>query len=154
MGRGITVTGLDELIRKFEAAGKRPEGLVKRALYEGAGVMADAIKASVQSIPVDEKFGTENNPRNGVTAAEKTGLINGVGISHMREENGSVSVVIGFAGVNAEGEKNTTVMRRVESGTSRTRKHPTVRPAKNRTKTAAIAAMQQQFEKDMTEEFQ
>ena len=154
MARGMKITGLEELIKKVEGMGKRPEGLVKRSLYAGAGMMSDAVKSAVGSLPVDEEFGTKNHKRDAVTAVQKAGLVSGVGISHMQEEGGAVSVVIGFAGENADGEKNTTVMRRVESGTSRTQKHPVIRQTKNRTKAASIAAMQKQFEEDIKELFE
>lgn len=153
MGKGIQITGLKEFIRKVEEAGKRPEGLVKRALYEGAGVMADAIHTAIGTIPTDESWGTRNHKKDGITLREKAGLLWGLGVSRMKEENAGVSVVIGFAGENADGERNTTVMRRVESGTSVTKKRPTIRPTKNRTKAAALSAMQKQFEKDIQEMF-
>lgn len=142
----MQVKGLDELIKKVEEAGKDPEELVKRALWEGAGLMADTIRAGVASIPTGEK--------REITETEKAGLLNGIGISHMRGENGSVSVVIGFNGTNADGKRNTTIMRRVESGSTSVRKRPTVRPAKNRARAAAMEAMRAQFEKDMKELFE
>ena len=142
----MQVKGLDELIKKVEEAGKDPEELVKRALWEGAGLMADTIRAGVASIPTGE--------RREITETEQAGLLKGIGISHMREENGSVSVVIGFNGTNADGKRNTTIMRRVESGSTSVRKHPTVRPAKNRARAAALEAMRAQFEKDMKELFE
>ena len=147
----MKITGLDELIKKVEGMGKRPEGLVKRALYMGAGVMADAMKSAVGALPVDEHFGTKKDKRNVLTADQRAGLVDGLGISKMREEDGAVSVVIGFDGTNKDGERNTTVMRRVESGTSRTEKLPVIRQTKNRTRAAAMKAMREQFEKDVAE---
>ena len=89
-----------------------------------------------------------------LTADQRAALVNGLGISRMREESGAVSVVIGFAGTNKDGERNTTVMRRVESGTSRTEKLPVIRQTKNRTRAAAMAAMREQFEEDIKELFE
>lgn len=150
----IKVKGLEELIRKVEEAGRRPEGLVKRALYEGAGLMADEIRGSLLGIPVDNSFGTPKHKKHGVTATEKVGLIRGLGISKMREEGiGQVALAIGFNGANSDGTRNTTVMRRIESGTSRTQKIPTIRPTKNRARKPALAAMQKQFEKDVSDIF-
>lgn len=142
----LKVTGLDEMIRKVEAAGKQPEELVKRSLYEGAGLVADNLKAAVGAIPTGGK--------RQITSEQRAGLQSGIGISHMREENGSVSVVIGFNGQNPDGHKNTTIMRRVESGSSSTEKYPTVRPTARRSKAAAMAAMQKQFEEDIKELFE
>lgn len=149
----MEVKGLDELIKKTEALGKNPTGYVKRALYVGAGLMADAIKGAVGNLPVSET-GNKKDKQRGVTAVEKAGLVSGIGISRMSVGGERVEVVIGFNGTNADGVKNTTTMRRVESGTSIRQKIPTVRPAANRTRTAAFAAMQEQFTKDLSEQFE
>lgn len=149
----MKVEGLDQLIKKTEQLGKNPSGYVKRALYVGAGLMADAIKGAVGGLPVSDP-GNKRHKQRGVTAVEKAGLVSGIGISHMKTGSNTVEVVIGFNGTNADGVKNTTTMRRVESGTSIRQKIPTVRPAANRTKTAAFSAMQEQFAKDLKEQFE
>ena len=141
----MTINGLDELIARLEKAGRKPEAIVKQALYEGAGVVADAIRASVASIPENESKGTRAHPKLGITGVEKAGLLSGIGISQMRVENETVNLVIGFNGTNADGTKNTTVMRRAESGTSFQKKTPAVRPAVTRSKKAAQDAMQKVF---------
>lgn len=135
----MTIKGLDELISNLEKLGRDPEGIVKMALYEGAGRMADAIRAGVNGIPVNEGKGRN---RSGITSSEKQGLLDGIGISKMRSEDGQVTAVIGFAGTNSDGHRNTTIMRRLESGTSYQAKYPVVRPAMNRTKTSVADAMQ------------
>lgn len=149
----IEVIGLTELIKKAEQLGKKPTGYVKRSLYVGAGLVADAIKGAVGGLPVSGP-GNIGHKQKGVTAVEKAGLMSGIGISHMKVGDDSVEVVIGFNHTNADGVKNTTTMRRVESGTSIRQKIPTVRPAVNRTKAAAFSAMQRQFEKDLKEQFE
>lgn len=145
----MTVKGLDEFIDRLEALGRDPEETVKRVMYVGAGVVADAIRSGVGSMPVDESKGTRRNPKRGVTGTEKSGLLAGIGISHMQTESGKVNLAIGFNGENANGKKNTTVMRRAESGTSYQQKTPTVRPAVNRSKSAAMDAMQKAFKEEL-----
>lgn len=145
----MTVTGLDELIKNIENAGKNPEPVVKKSLYYGAGVVASAIRASVASLPVDESHGTRARPKHGITGVEKAGLLDGIGISHMRTENAQVNVVIGFNGTNADGKKNTTIMRRAESGTSFQRKTPAIRPAVSRSKAVALNTIEKAFVKQM-----
>lgn len=149
----MTIKGLDEFINRLEKAQRKPEDIVKKALYEGAGVVADAIRSSVASLPVDESHGTRARPKHGITGVEKAGLLSGIGISKMRTESAQVNVVIGFNGTNADGKKNTTVMRRAESGTTYQRKTPAVRPAINRSKTAAQNAMEQVFVEELKEIF-
>lgn len=141
----MTIKGLDELIQKAEELGREPEAIVKKALFEGAGIVADAIRASVASIPVDESIATRARPKHGITGVEKAGLLSGIGISKMRVEDAAVNLVIGFNGTNADGKKNTTIMRRVESGTTLQAKTPAIRPAVNRSKGAAQDAMRKVF---------
>lgn len=149
----MEVKGLDDLIKSTEALAKNPAGYVKRALWVGAGMTADAIKAAVASLPVASEPGNKKHPMRGVTSVEKAGLVTGVGISRMYETGQTVEVVIGFNGENADGDKNTTTMRRIESGTSIRRKIPTIRPAVNRTRAKAFSAMQEQFARDLQEQF-
>lgn len=150
----MEVKGLDELIKKTEALGKNPTGYVKRALYEGVAVMFPAVQSAVAAIPTDENYGTRRKKRNGISAAEKAELVASLGRSRMEVKGETVNISIGFKGKNtAAGVKNATVMRRVESGTSYMTKHPTIRPAKNRASTAAFSAMQEQFTKDLKEQF-
>lgn len=150
---GIKVKGLDGLIKKIENLGKDPEMYVKRSLYEGTGVMADAIRSAIKGLPIDESYGTAEHKKQGVTAIEKSGLLSGLGISRMvRADNNNVYVFIGFAWFNGkrkEGVKNSTVMRSIESGTSFRQKFPIIRQTKNRTKALALSAMQKQFEEDV-----
>lgn len=138
----MTIKGLDEFITKLEAAQREPEAIVKKALYEGAGIVADAIRSGVASVPVSE---SNQRPKHGVTSVEKAGLLSGIGISKMRTEDGTVNVVIGFNGTNKDGKRNTTIMRRLESGTSYQAKYPVVRQAVNRSKANAQEAMQKVF---------
>lgn len=147
----MKINGLDELIARLEAAGRQPEGIVKQALYEGAGIVADAIRSGVSGLQVNEAPGTRARPKTGVTSTEKAGLLHGFGISKMRKESDVVSVVVGFNGTNADGHKNTTIMRRVESGTSFQNKTPVVRPAVNRSKSAAQEAMRKVFTDELNE---
>ena len=49
------VTGLDELMKAFEKAGKSAEKVASRALYKGAGNVADSIRKEANGIKT-EKF--------------------------------------------------------------------------------------------------
>lgn len=150
----MTIKGMDELISRLERMTTRPEGIVKRALYAGAGVMADALQGALASIPTDEGYGTDQKPLAGITPEEKAELVGSMGISRMDTRDAQVTVSIGFKGRNADGKRNSTIMKRVESGTSYMKKTPTIRPTINRTQAAVTAAMQAQFEKDLKENFE
>lgn len=123
--------------------------MIGKAVYAGAGIVADAIKANIKALPVVRGYGTDANPLpGGVTASQKAGLISGMGISKMQDDAGYLNVKIGFDGYNAtktekypEGQPNQLVARGVESGTSWKKKKPFIRPAVNSSRNRAEAEM-------------
>lgn len=125
----------EEYAARLSALGDQAEEVAKRALYEGARVVADSIKSGISGLP----------QRTGVT---KQGLASSMGITSMRQTGGVYEVKIGFDGYNARGKANQLMARIYESGTTKVRKHPFVRPAVNRSKSAAVDAMQNSIDED------
>lgn len=123
--------------------------MIGKAVYAGAGIVADAIKENIKSLPIVRGYGTEDNPLpGGVTAPQKAGLIDGLGIAPMQNDMGYLNVKIGFDGYNAtktekypHGQPNQLVARGVESGTSWKKKKPFIRPAVNSSRNRAEAEM-------------
>lgn len=123
--------------------------MIGKAVYAGAGIVADAIKENIKSLPIVRGYGTEDNPLpGGVTASQKAGLIDGLGIAPMQDDMGYLNVKIGFDGYNAtktekypQGQPNQLVARGVESGTSWKKKKPFIRPAVNSSRNRAEAEM-------------
>ena len=152
----IQMTGIDEYIAKLEKI-KNPEGLIKRAVYDGAAVLAEAVRKSIDSIPEnDGKFVPGNAMIQGLSAAQKQGLREGLGIAHMQNENGYINTKIGFDGYNSvrtkkypKGQPNALIARAIESGTSRRAKYRFVSRATNSAKAAAIQAMSDRMDQDL-----
>ena len=123
--------------------------MIGKAVYAGAGIVADAIKENIKALPIVRGYGTEDNPLpGGVTAPQKAGLIDGLGIAPMQNDMGYLNVKIGFDGYNAtktekypQGQPNQLVARGVESGTSWKKKKPFIRPAVNASRNRAEAEM-------------
>lgn len=115
--------------------------IIGKAIYEGASVVANAVKASIRALPTSEGRGTSEHPINGVTRIQKAGLIDGFGVAPMKLENGYYNVKVGFDGYNRQktkqypnGQPNQLIARSVEAGTSFRRKHPFVAPAVRKTR--------------------
>ena len=70
----IKVNGLEEYMARIEKLGKESEEITKRGVFAGATVVADAIKVGLKAIPVDERFGTEDNPVNGIGRMQKSDI--------------------------------------------------------------------------------
>lgn len=140
----ISFKGLEEYELRLSKLSERKEieRIAGRAIYEGAAIMADEIKASIKRLPVVTGYGTDRNPLpGGVTAVQKNGLINGLGIAPVQDDKGFLNVKIGFDGYNRtktekypQGQPNQLVARGVESGTSWKQPHPFIKPAISRSR--------------------
>ena len=145
----ITFPGLNDYELMISKLSKGVDDIAGKAIYAGAGIVADAIKENIKALPIVRGYGTDANPLpGGVTAPQKAGLIDGMGISPMQDDGGYLNVKIGFDGYNAtktekypQGQPNQLVARGVESGTSWKQKKPFIRPAINASKSRAEAEM-------------
>lgn len=145
----ITFKGLEEYELRLSRMGKETTRIAGAAIYEGAAIVADEIKKGIRGLPVVTGYGTETNPLpGGVTSAQKQGLLDGLGIAPMQDQNGYLNVKIGFDGYNRtktdqhpQGQPNQLVARGVESGTSWKQKHPFIRPAVTRARKKAEEKM-------------
>lgn len=145
----ITFPGLNDYELMISKLSKGVDDIAGKAIYAGAGIVADAIKENIKALPIVRGYGTKENPLpGGVTAPQKAGLIDGLGISPMQSDAGYLNVKIGFDGYNAtktekypQGQPNQLVARGVESGTSWKQKKPFIRPAINASKSRAEAEM-------------
>lgn len=155
----MTLKGFEEYELKISRMYKDSGEIAGACLYAGAGVVADAVKASIQALPVVSGWGTSSHPLpGGVTAKQKAGLLEGFGISKARNDGGFHNVKLGFDGYNDQttdqfpnGQPNQLVARGCESGTSWKRKHPFVRPAVNKSKAACVDKMKQVCDKKIAE---
>lgn len=153
----ITFPGLKDyelMLSRLEGA---TDDMIGRAVYAGAGIVADAVKQGIQSLPVVTGYGTDTNPLpGGVTAVQKAGLLDGFGISKLRDDNGYLNVKLGFDGYNRtrtekypQGQPNQLVARGVESGTSWKQKKPFIRPAVTRSRKPAEAEMKRVIDEEI-----
>lgn len=146
----LTFKGADDFADKLLALGEESAKIAKHALYEGAGTVADALRAAVESLPEGTPKGNSpsGHPFEGLTREDKEDLLNGLGVARFEEGHNSVSTAISFSGYARRTEKNhpngvplALIARSMESGSSVRKKHPFVRPTVNRIKQQAVDAM-------------
>ena len=153
----ITFPGLNDYELMISRLSKNAADIAGRAIYTGAGIVADEIKSGIQSLPIVRGYGTAENPLpGGVTQPQKQGLLDGLGIAPLQNDGGYLNVKIGFDGYNRtktekypRGQPNQLVARGVESGASWKQKHPFVRPAVNRSRKRAEAAMAEALDEEI-----
>lgn len=145
MARFKISPGLDNYTKKLqELQMKTRDELIGKAVYKGAGIVADAMQTSITY-----RLRTHPDPHQGVTKEQKDGLHRGLGISRMRDDNGFINVKIGFDGYNAiinkkypKGQPNALVARSLVKGTSTAPKQDFVTPVVKQTESAAENAME------------
>lgn len=139
----ISAKGSAQYLRNLEKLGRNTDDICKQAVYQGAKVVADAIKSSIDdiethSLPPKQKYfyRTEKIPEKdpliaGITKEQADGLKKGLGIAVMEHKNFAWNTKIGFNGYNEvrtktypKGEPNALIARSVESGSSVRRKTP------------------------------
>lgn len=140
--------GINDYIAQLQKLGNDTDEIIGKAVYQGAAIVADAIKAEINALPIDKGYGTADNPCIGVNAIQKKGLTEGFGISKMQNERGYINVKIGFAGYNAlqtkkypNGQPNALIARAVVSGTSFRRPNQFINRAQKSVKAAAEEKM-------------
>lgn len=157
-------TGLGEYLTKLSAL-EGDEEIIKRAVYKGAAVVADAIKAELEGLPTisNEEAMHRYNSRSPsvsslqyISEPQKKGLIDGFGLAPIENTEDYISTKAGFDGYNGvktkrwpHGQPNAMIARAVVSGTSFMQKNDFVGRATRKTKKAAEAAMAKSLDDDI-----
>lgn len=127
---------IDDQIKMFDRFHSSVYGLASAALYEGAGVVADAIRNA--------------------TPQDSGDLADSIGIAEFDKDGDKVSTAIGFSGYDEKGVPNIVKARVLEHGrvdaSGRTvAKHPFIKNAVRKAKQKALNAMQKRFEQGVND---
>lgn len=149
----INFKGLEEYENQLLKLRDLSRETIGKAIYDGAGLIADAVKAEINNIPVDNRVARGDMVLYGISEPQKEGLIEGFGISKMQDDSGYLNVKLGFAGYNSvktksypNGQPNSVVARSLNSGTSFRQRIPFVDNAVRANKEAAEEAMRKKFD--------
>jgi len=156
----IKFKGLEDYELQLSRLEKMTPEIAGRAIYQGAKIVADEIRKNIEKkTAYDDKAGIyayvlKNNPP--LTRTAKKGLLDGCGISEIRNDDGFYNVKLGFSGYNGlktkkypKGQPNVLIARVLESGSSISEKSPFIRPAITSKKKAAEQAMAKELEKEI-----
>lgn len=142
-------SGIDTYIKQLNKLQQSTkDGVVGKTVYAGAAVVADSVRRAIQALPVGDGRARDGGLVDTVTLPQKAGLLDGFGISRMKDDDGFVNVKLGFAGYNAtrtkrypRGQPNALIARSVNSGTTFRKKTRFVDKAVSASKKSAEAAM-------------
>lgn len=138
--------GLDELGSRIAQLGIRAQEIASAALYDGAGVMAGALKKGVNSIETESfKYAPSGKTRK-PSPQEKAALQRKVGIAKFHKNGSEVDTLVGmgrsgYCQISGKKKPVIVVARSINSGTSFMEKQPVIRKAITQNKAAAEAAI-------------
>lgn len=153
VGSGI-INYIDDLTKLSEAT----DEMIGRTIYVGAQVVTDKIRSALEAVPIEssKKAAAAGQMISGLSAVQKGGLLDGLGISHMQVQGGEHNVKVGFDGYNKtrtsrwpKGQPNAMIARAMESGTSFRAKNPVISKATRASKDEAERAMADAFDKEL-----
>ena len=162
----ISFRNLEQYELQLAHLRERTPEIAGKAIYAGAEIVTDAIRANIEALPaVSDKAGLiayQKKDPAPLTETAKRGLLDGLGITPMKDENGFYNVKIGFDGPGGEhgyndlrtqkypkGQPNVLIARSLESGSSISPKHPFVRPAINASRKRAEAKMAEVLDEEI-----
>ena len=145
---------IDEYIYKLDQMHANTEEMIGRSIFPGAAIVTDVIRAGIEGIP-EAPSHYARGMKTGLTASQKAGLLDGLGIAVMRNDGGFLNVKVGMDGYNStvtkrwpKGQPNALIIRALESGTSFQARQPVIAPAIRSSRNAAIQKMKEQFDEE------
>ncbi|MEG2000941.1 MAG: hypothetical protein RR053_06085 [Evtepia sp.] len=149
----ITFKRGDAYAMKLAKCEARSEEIAKKAIYAGANVIANQIRANLVDNLRDPMYaGKQSGILFKYFNSDLTGdLLDSFGITPIEEDGqGCYNAKIGFDGYDARGIPNRLKARVMESGSSTIRKRPFVAPAVKQTKKRALDAMRQTIDEEIS----
>lgn len=150
----IEFTGIVKYTKKLETIGKSSQALCKRALYDGAGVLANTVREEIEALQTTDV----NEDPQGILEYERDGLLEGLGIADMNEKDLRITTSIDFDGYNRlrsisypNGHPNSMIARAINSGTSKRKKNPFMARAVRKAREKAQQAMRSRLDADINE---
>ena len=153
----LRMDGMDQLTGKLEQLGEKAAKVAAEALYEGAGVVADAVSRGVQGIRTEPFRYAKDGQKRKPSPEEKAILMAArKGVSKFRNNGTSVQTSVGMqkAGYAQLGSKTKpipVIANAINSGTSFMEKQPFFRQAASQAKGQAQAAIEKAIEKRVNE---
>lgn len=157
MGKAFTiqVTGMNELERNLAKLGENAPHVAARGLYDGAGVVADAVGSAVHGIAT-EPFKYAAGGRKRKPSPEEKAIVEGAkhGVAKFRSDGLSVQTSVGYQNAGYASLKGRVkpvplIANSINSGTSFMQKQPFMRRAFSQSKGAAEAAIEKTIQEEI-----
>ena len=141
------VSGMETMIAQMGKLPDKGRGIAAQGLYEGAGLMADAVSRAVHGIATEEfrytKFGTR------LPSPEEKAIVEGArkGVAKFRKTKDNVNTSVGmqnagYANLAGKTKPIPLIVNAINSGTSFMKPQPFLRQALEQNAGAAAAAIE------------
>lgn len=126
---------MDDYAHKLNEVRYEMDDIAKKAVHEGAGIVADEIRRRLEQTISNEATGE---------------LLESLGITPVEmDKRGDFNAKVGFDGYDSKGVPNQLKARVLESGSSKQKKRPFVRPAVNATRQKVYFKMSQVVDEEI-----
>ena len=148
MAYKVSTEGMDELVQKLNSLGNAAQGVAAAGLFEGAGVMADAVSRAVNGIATEPfKYAAGGRQRNPSPEEKAILLAAKKGIAKFRKTGTGVQTSVGmqnsgYATLNGKTKPVPLIANSINSGTSFMKKQPFMRKAFSQASGPAQAAIE------------
>ena len=151
----ITIDGMAEISETLTRLEEKAPAVASKALYKGAGIMAEELKKSAEDIQTAPFKYAKNGDTRLPSPEEKAVILsaNGVGIARFKKDGTEIDTSVGYGNSGYAEMAGKTVpipkiANAINSGTSFMRKQPFVRKASKTGGTKAMQAMKESIEQD------
>ena len=147
MAMTIKTDGLDHLAKMLAELGNKAQQAARAGLYDGAGIVADALNRGISSIQTETFQYAQPGQTRLPSPQEKAALERKVGIAKFRNMGDEVDTLIGisydsgYTQISGKPKSVAVIARSINSGTSFMKKQPVFRRAKSQSQNAAKAAI-------------
>lgn len=157
MGAKLTVYGFDRYFDSLVELDRKTVGICKQAVYEGANIVANSVRNEIYSIPATKVGYVPGTVQiEGVTRAQRSGLLSGLGIAKMRVDNGFVHTKTGFNGYNdrhtikyPNGQPNNMIAWSLERGSGKHKRYAFISTGAKKAWAAATKAMAEKVNEEI-----
>ena len=152
----LKVEGMDEITAMLKKAEDGAQGIAARALYVGAGIVADEISKGARGVNTS-RFRYANGWQRDPSPEEKAAVVSaGVGISKFTKTGNEVDTSVGYsqsgyAEINGKRKAVAVIANSINSGTSFMKKQPFFRKAATRAAPKAVKAMTEKINSVLAE---
>jgi hypothetical protein len=149
--------GMAQYLQCLDNLHEASPAIIGKAVFDGAGIVADAVKAETEALPVDNGYAGEGEMLSGPSTYQKNGLLESMGVAKMQTDGDYRNVKVGFDGYNGmktkkypKGQPNQMIANAVESGSSFRKKNPFINRAVRNSREKAERAMAAKVDEEIS----